>query len=151
MKIEKTRMLQPLAFKNSHLEKAYRESLATKRAKRDAYVWISWALLWVAILARNRRNLTIKSVTKSFMSFTVITSPSWLQLANVLPPENYRKQRAIITTIAKTAFVFHAGGGIYREGMAQTATSAFPVFIQLVMASRVLFWLVLQFGYSIDW
>lgn len=141
--------LRPLRFQNDVLEKGFRDTTNLKRSKRDRHVLLPWALLWVGILARNYRRLTLPSVAKSSMSFICITSPVWLQL--ILHNTTYLKYRAYITSVAKLAFVLHAGGGIYRAGLAGAPQTAFPLFVQLLMASRVLFWLVLQFGYSIDW
>lgn len=55
--------------------------------------------------------------------------------------------------MALAAYVFHPGGGLYRDaqmqGTASVLLGAATLFVKLLVGSRTLFWMILSFGYPL--
>jgi len=117
----------------------------------DQWVSIPWSLLWVSIIARHWNALTWYAITRSSVHFIITIGPVYLPLA--LGKPRYTRYRNFIIVAAMLSYVFHPGGGLYRDAIMQntaehTGLEAFTLFIRLLIGSRTLFWLILVCGYK---
>jgi hypothetical protein len=117
----------------------------------DQWVSIPWTLLWISIIARHWQSLTWYAIARSSLHFTTTISPVYLTRA--LGTARYTKYRNFIIAAAMLSYVFHPGGGLYRDAVMQntaehTGVEAATLFIRLLIGSRTLFWLILVFGYK---
>jgi hypothetical protein len=120
-------------------------------AGRDQWVAIPWSLLWVSIIARHWNSLTWYAIARSFLHFIVTIGPAYLPLA--LGTSRYTRYRNFIIAAAMLSYVFHPGGGLYRDSIMKntaehTGLETLTLFIRLLIGSRTLFWLLLVFGYK---
>ena len=87
----------------------------------------------------------------------VIISPSYLQL--LLSRRAYLRHRVAIIALALLSYVFHPGGGLYRDAVMVEAgegargggrgLEALNLLARIAVGSRIPFWLVLALGYQL--
>jgi hypothetical protein len=114
-------------------------------------VAIPWSLVWVSIIARHWNNLTWYAIGRSSVHFFTTIGPVYLR--HILGKGRYIRYRNFIIAAAMLSYVFHPGGGLYRDAVMQntaehTGLQAITLFIRLLIGSRTLFWLILVFGYK---
>ena len=86
------------------------------------------------------------------MHFIIIVAPAYVR--HLLGSERYAGSRNFIIAAALFAYVYHPGGGLYRDAVMgsaaeHTGLTTAALFIRLLVGSRTLFWLILVFGYNL--
>lgn len=118
----------------------------------DQWVALPWSLLWVSIILRHWSYLSFNMIFRSFIHFIIIVAPAYVR--HMLGKERYVGSRNFIVAAALFAYIYHPGGGLYRDAVMgnaaeHTGLTAAALFIRLLVGSRTLFWLILVFGYTL--
>ena len=142
----------PWRFSLESTESAYYATRSKAWIGADQWVAVPWSLLWVTIIARHWFTLSARAILHSAMHFLVIIGPAYLR--HIFGRQWYAQYRNIIIIAALLAYITHPGGGLYRDAIMEneaerTHLNALTMMVRLLVGSRMLFWLILVFGYEL--
>lgn len=142
----------PWRFSRESTEIAYYATRSKAWIGADQWVAVPWAFLWVTIITRHWFTLSVRAILHSAMHFLVIISPAYLR--HIFGRQWYAQHRNIVIIAALLAYITHPGGGLYRDAIMEseaerTHLNAITMVVRLLVGSRMLFWLILVFGYEL--